>query len=316
MTTKTDRPRDLQSLRDKHGLLEDPFAGDALSTGSRRFDILLNGGLRRGQMSEFFGAPGGGKSTLAQKACGACIQAGGRVAYVDLEHSLDPDWTLKNGFDLNHEACDVYHPVFQERVFDLLEDGLHFYDLMVVDSVGAFIPMSEFETDIETSTYGAVARINARGFRRLMVRFDQALQENDRHLSHIIFVNQVRANVGGSQYVPERTTGGKAMPHFMSNRLEMRRIKNQVVDDKTELTETLHRIKVVKSRHARFGSTAQVTISSAYGLDVAWEMLEEGMADGSVVQKGGGYFEFLEGTKVVHKVRGKDAAKAYLRGET
>lgn len=293
---------------------------DILSTGSIKVDALLHGGLYRGTISEFFGPPGGGKSTLAIRTAGVCLEQGGRVAYIDLEHGLGggiqistgdenihvDGWLQKNGVDPNHPNFDVWRPTFAEDVFNLLLNIImgNLYDLVIIDSYAALVTRSEMEDEVGASHYGKVAKISSEGLKKVFKAYE--LGEGR---SHVIVINQIRDNIGGYGY---KSTGGNALPHYCATRLQVFRIGGS---ENSGEAVTKSRVINRKNRFSPPGET-EIAISSTFGLDVMDELLQWCLQDdvGYVKQAGAWYTVFpLEEDGEEVKMQGAYSVKRHLQ---
>lgn len=209
-------------------------------------DIALGvGGLPKGRVIEFFGAESSGKTLLATKAAGECQKQGGFVAFVDMEHTFDPQFASKLGLDCSKNFILSQPDHLQDAfiVMDALIDAG--VDLIILDSVAALVPKEELEGEVGKQTIGLVARYMSQFLRRITGK----ASKNE---STIIFINQIRDAVGVMFGNPVTTPGGKALRFYSSVRVEISKVGGSYVKAKIggEETNIAHRIraKIVKNK--------------------------------------------------------------------
>jgi recombination protein RecA len=298
------------------------------STGSPRVDALLGGGLRKGTISEFYGKPQSGKSTLALCAAREVIRAGGRVLWIDLERNLDirqkgvQGWLQKNGIDPH----DTYHfqivqdPEDGEQMYQMIVDSISngIHQLVVLDSMAAVTTRGELAGDMGESHYGAVAKLNAQALKVLFHKFGKNRD------SHIIIVNQVRDNMSSPIKGAVKSTGGRALEHYVGVKVRFDKIGRQ---EKPDDVLTAIKVKLDKSRFSPARSV-EIQISSNRGVDVLQEVLEYAIEAGYIHVTGAWYnlydqpvdFAALKREKrekdveagFVTALQGGDSAREYL----
>lgn len=252
-----------------------------IPTGSIALDAALGiGGYPRGRIVEIFGAESAGKSTLALHAV-ANAQKTGSAAYVDAEHSLDPEYGRSLGVDVDELI--VTQPDTGEQALEVMEmlvkSGA--IDLVVIDSVSALVPRAELENDYGSSNVGLHARLMSQAMRKLT----GLLHENN---TCAIFINQMRSTI--QPFGPsETTTGGKALRYYSSIRMDCRRIETEKTGD--EATGNRTRVKVVKNKTAPPHRVAEFTIEYGEGISRGRELLDYGV-DLGLIKKSGAWFSY------------------------
>lgn len=256
-----------------------------LTTGSPRVDILIGGGgWRRGTISEAYGPPGSGKSSLYLSTAAKVLENSGSVAWFDEEGALDigikgelssdqkktRSWLIKNGIDPEHPDFQIFDWLTAEELFervqDIIENGL--YDLVVVDSIAGFKTRAEIEGEIGDAHYGAMAKVLSNGLPRWLRGF-KVCRKAGHNMPHIGLINQVRDKIG-SMFGGQKSTGGNALPHFGNYKLKIARMGDSVQG--REIVQST-KVKIEKCRFAPKRET-EIQISSECGVDASWEILE------------------------------------------
>lgn len=249
---------------------------EVIPTGSLALDRALGtGGIPRGRIIELYGPEGAGKSTIALSIAARAQALALRVAYIDAEHALDPDYARALGVDA--DTLLISQP-------DCGEDALEIADrlassggvgLIVVDSVAALVPRAELEGAMGDAHVGLQARL-----------MSQALRKMTGHLADgraaCVFINQLREKIGISFGSPETTPGGKALKYYASVRLDVRRI--ETLKEGTEAVGSRLRVKVVKNKLASPFRHAEFSLLFGRGIDRADELLDLGVAAGCVAK--------------------------------
>lgn len=254
---------------------EAPMAVEAIPTGATPVDIALGvGGLPRGRVVELFGPEGSGKSTLALSVCREAQRLGGVVLYIDAEHALDP--TYVEAIGLNLDDVVLAQPASGEEGFKIAEELMKTgaVDVVVFDSVAAMVPEAELSGDIGDMKVARTAAMMSQALRRLThtVKQSNAL---------VIFVNQLRINVGQMYGNPETTPGGKALRYYSSVRLEIRS-PNSKRDEERQTCK----VKVVKNKVASPFKTAEFDIVYGVGIDNLSALVESAIATGVWTMRG------------------------------
>src|SRR6185312_7586149 len=261
-------------------------------------NVLGIGGIPKGRIVEVYGAPGGGKSTLALSLISSVQDVGGLCAYIDLENALDPTWATLNGVDMNRLA--VSQPDYGEQALEIVDDIVRseLADLIVVDSVAALVPKKELEGDMGDANVGLVARLMSQAMRKLTTISAKAG-------TTVLFINQTRDNIGVTYGSPTTTTGGKALKFYASVRLDVARIAS--IEKGEEIVGNKVKIKAVKNRMAAPFRETVVDLLFAEGFDKLGGLVTHGLAQGIFVKSGSWYSHGEE------KIgQGFDSARQYL----
>src|ERR1700728_431003 len=211
-----------------------------IPTGSISFDAALGvGGFPRGRVVEVFGPESSGKTTITLQVIAEAQKAGGMAAFVDAEHALDPGYAKKLGVDVDNLL--VSQPDYGEQALEITEALVrsNAIDVLVVDSVAALVPKAELDGEMGDSHMGLQARLMSQALRKLTGSIS-------RTNCTIIFINQIRMNIGVMFGNPETTTGGNALKFYASVRLDIRRIG--ALKEKDEVVGNLTKVKVVKNK--------------------------------------------------------------------
>jgi recombination protein RecA len=243
-------------------------------------EVIGIGGIPRGSIVEVYGPESSGKSTLAAIIAAQEQMTGSLVAYIDMEHALDPNYMSKLGVDVANLI--VAQPDSGEQALDtaeyLVESGI--VTLIIIDSVAALVPLAELNGDMGDSFMGLQARLMSQACRKLVGK----CKKND---VTIIFINQIREKIGVMFGSPETTTGGRALKFFASLRLDIRKIGTT----KEGETVTGHkvRIKSVKSRVDSPFRETEVDLVYGQGFDSVGDLLDMAVKYGVIEQKGSFY---------------------------
>ncbi len=192
---------------------------DILPTGFYSLDNLLWGGLRSGTYVELFGKEGTGKTYLALNFMRSCQEHWGKpVCYVSFEKAWEPKRARQIGLDLDPEKCVVIQPPNQEKGYDFIKEAVksNLFGVIVIDSMSAMVPISELEKDIDEEQVAKAARVNSKAFRVLTALLQDTI---------VVFINQLRTNVGVLYGDPDVTTGGKALAYYAHHRLALAKLK-------------------------------------------------------------------------------------------
>jgi recombination protein RecA len=246
-------------------------------------NYALGGGLPEGRIIEVFGNESSGKSTLALHFAADVQAAGYEVGYVDAEHALDLSYAEKLGVDL--ERFYISQPGNGEEaleIVDLLLDSD--LKLIVIDSVSALTPRAELEGSMGDSHVALQARLMSQAMRKLVGRLKN-------HKTIILFINQLRENVGIMWGNPEVTTGGKALKFYASLRIETRR-SEKIMQGETITVGEKVKIKIVKNKIAPPFRLATLSLIYQQGFSVVADIVDEAIAKKLIKKKGGGYFSY------------------------
>lgn len=272
---------------------------DAVPTGSIGLDWALGiGGLPRGRIIEIFGPESSGKTTLSLHAIAEAQKGGGVCAFIDAEHAMDPEYAKRLG--VKTEDLLISQPDTGEQALEIAESLVRSgkIDVIVIDSVAALTPRDEIEGEMGAHHVGKQARLMSQALRKLTAIVA-------RSKTVIIFINQIRMQIGVMFGNPETTPGGKALKFYTSVRLDIRRIAQIKKGD--EVMGGRVRVKVVKNKVAAPFKTTEFDLMYNEGISREGELLALGEKF-DVVQKSGASYSFGE-----QKLgRGYDATRQYL----
>jgi recombination protein RecA len=261
--------------------------GSPISTGSIGLDRALGvGGLPRGRMVEIYGPEASGKTTIALQAIASVQAEGGIAAIIDAEHALDPAYASALGVDLARLV--VSQPDSGEQALEVAEKLVRSgaVDLIVVDSVAALVPEAEISGEMGDLQVGLQARMMSKAMRKLTSVVSRT------HCC-LLFINQLRAKIGGMGFGPkEVTTGGNALKYYTSVRIDIRRI-GSVKDAKGDAIGNRTRVRVVKNKVAAPFRSAEFEIYFGTGVSTATELLDLGLEAG-VVKRSGAWYAYGE----------------------
>lgn len=272
----------------------------AISTGSIGLDAALGiGGLPRGRIIEIFGPESSGKTTLALHVIAEAQKAGGIAAFVDAEHALDPEYARRIGVRLQELL--ISQPDTGEQALDIVESLVRSgnVDVIVVDSVAALTPKDEIEGEMGQQHMGKQARLMSQALRKLT-----AIAARSKTI--VIFINQIRMQIGVMFGNPETTPGGKALKFYTSVRLDIRRIAS--IKKGEEVVGGRVRVKVVKNKVAAPFKTTEFDLLYNEGISREGELLALGEKYDLVVKSGATYK--MGETKLGV---GYDASRTFLR---
>lgn len=283
---------------------------DAISTGSVGLDDALGiGGLPRGRVIEIFGPESSGKTTLSLHVIAEAQKLDGVCAFIDAEHAMDPEYAKNLGVKLDELL--ISQPDTGEQALEIVESLVRSgkIDVIVIDSVAALTPKDEIEGEMGAHHVGKQARLMSQALRKLT-----SIAAKSRTV--IIFINQIRMQIGVMFGNPETTPGGKALKFYTSVRLDIRRIAQIKKGD--EVVGGRHRVKVVKNKVAAPFRTTEFDLIYGEGISREGEMLALGEKYGFVKKSGSSYTYLPPGGDESTEVklgRGYDAARTTLRQE-
>jgi recombination protein RecA len=282
---------------------------DAISTGSIGLDLALGiGGLPRGRVAEIFGPESSGKTTLALHVIAEAQKHGGVCAFIDAEHALDPDYSKKIG--VKTDELLISQPDYGEQALEIAESLIRSgkIDVIVIDSVAALTPKDEIEGDVGEYHVGKQARLMSQALRKMT-----AIVAKSKTI--VIFINQIRMQIGVMFGNPETTPGGKALKFYTSVRLDIRRIAQ--IKKGEEVVGGRVRVKVVKNKVAAPFRFAEFDILYNEGISPEGEIIALGEKYGLVEKTGSSYAyrqTKTDGSSEEIKLgRGYDAARTFLK---
>lgn len=280
-----------------------------ISTGSAGLDMALGiGGLPRGRIIEIFGPESSGKTTLALHVVAEAQKKGGVCAYIDAEHAMDPEYAKNLGVKINDLL--ISQPDHGEQALEITETLIRSgkIDVIVIDSVAALTPKDEIEGDMGAHHVGKQARLMSQALRKLT-----AIVAKSKTV--VIFINQIRMQIGVMFGNPETTPGGKALKFYTSVRLDIRRIAQ--IKKGEEVVGSRTRVKVVKNKVAAPFKQTEFDIIYGEGISHEGEILALG-EQCEVVKKSGASYSYIpakpvKGEEEIKLARGYDATRTFLK---
>ena len=273
---------------------------EVVPSGSLSLDIALGvGGYPKGRIIEIYGPESSGKTTFALHAIAEVQKQGGRAAFIDAEHSLDPVYASNLGVNINDLL--LSQPDTGEQALEICDALVksEAVSIIVIDSVAALVPQAEIDGEMGDSHVGLQARLMSQALRKLSGSINKTN-------TIVIFINQLREKVGVMFGNPETTPGGKALKYYSSVRLDIRRgeqikVGADVIGNRTN-------IKVVKNKVAPPFKTATVDIMYGEGVSKEGELIDLA-ADVNVIEKSGAWYSY-NGEKIG---QGKENVKLFLK---
>ena len=272
---------------------------DVTSTGSLSLDIALGvGGFPKGRIIEIYGPESSGKTTIALHAIAEVQKTGGRAAFIDAEHALDPVYAQKLGVNINELL--LSQPDTGEQALEICDALVksEAVSIVVIDSVAALVPQAEIEGEMGDSHVGLQARLMSQALRKLASVINKSK-------SVIVFINQLREKIGVMFGNPETTPGGRALKFYSSVRLDIRKIETMKQDG--EVVGNRAKVKVVKNKVAPPFREAEFDIVYGKGISKVGNILDLGV-NLDIVNKSGAWFSY-NGERIG---QGRENAKKYL----
>lgn len=273
---------------------------DVIPTGSLLLDEAIGiGGYPKGRIVEIYGPESSGKTTLALQAVAEAQKKGGRAAYIDAEHSIDPEYAKKLGVDIDNLI--LSQPDSGEQALEIVDilaqSGA--LDIIIVDSVAALVPQAELDGVMSDNQVGLQARMMSKAMRKLTGTLAKSA-------CLVIFINQLREKVGVMYGNPETTTGGRALKFYASIRIDIRR--TDAIKNGTEIIGNTVKVKLVKNKVAPPFRSCNIDIIYGEGIAKSSEILTMGIEKG-LIEKTGNWYS-IDGEKIGN---GREAARLYIR---
>ena len=271
----------------------------AISSGSLTLDIALGiGGIPRGRITEIFGPESSGKTTLGQHVIAEAQKQGGTVAYIDVEHALDPAYAAKCGVNIDEML--ISQPDTGEQALEITEALVRSgaVDVIVFDSVAALVPRAESEGEMGAAHVGLQARLMSQALRKLAAAIS-------RSGTAVIFINQLREKIGIVFGNPEVTPGGRALKFYSSVRIDLRRAET-IKQGNTAIGSRI-KARVVKNKVAPPFRTAEFDIMFDHGISREGNLIDLGV-EHEVIKKAGAFLSYGE----IRLGQGRESAKEYL----
>ncbi len=277
---------------------------ETVPTGSLALDIALGvGGYPRGRVVEIYGPESSGKTTLTLHALAQAQKLGGTVAFIDVEHALDPSYAKNLGVEVNKLI--ISQPDSGEQALEIVDTLVrsNAVDMVVIDSVAALAPRAEIEGAMGDSQIGLQARLMSQALRKLTSNVSKSR-------AIVMFTNQIRMKIGIMFGSPETTSGGNALKFYATIRLDIRRGEAIKEGDKIIGNET--RVKIVKNKVAPPFKEAHFDIIYGRGIVRENELVELGVGENLISKKGSWFSYTTLGGKELSIGQGKNNVVQYL----
>lgn len=276
---------------------------DVIPTGVLSVDAALGvGGFPRGRVVEVFGPESGGKTTITLQVIAQAQAAGGKAAFIDAEHALDPVYARKLGVDTDKLL--ISQPDYGEQALEVAEALIRSgaVDVLVVDSVAALVPKAELDGEMGDSQMGLQARLMSQAMRKLTGTVSKTK-------TCLIFINQIREKIGVMFGNPETTTGGRALKFYSSVRIDVRR--SSLIKDGDKVIGAITKIKVVKNKVAAPFREAEPDMVFGKGFSQLADLLKVAENNG-IIEKSGSWYSY-KGERIG---QGRDNAIQFLEANT
>ena len=273
---------------------------DVIPTGSILLDQALGvGGYPKGRIVEIYGPESSGKTTLALEAIAQAQLKGGRAAFIDAEHAIDPEYAPKLGVDIDELI--LSQPDSGEQALEICEmlASSGAIDIIVVDSVAALVPQAELDGVMSDNQVGLQARLMSKGMRKIAGILNKTG-------TVVIFINQLREKVGVIYGNPETTTGGRALKFYASIRIDIRRA--EAIKSGSDIVGNSVKVKIVKNKVAPPFKSCTIDMIFGQGISRTGELLDLG-EEYNLLKKSGNWYE-IDGNKIGN---GREASKTYLK---
>lgn len=275
---------------------------DAIPTGSMTLDMALGiGGVPRGRIVEIYGPESSGKTTVALSIVAQAQKTGGEVAFIDVEHALDPVYAQALGVNIDNLL--VSQPDSGEQALEIAEALIRSgaIDVIVLDSIAAMTTRAEIDGEMGDLHVGQLARLMSQAMRKLTA----AISKSN---CVAIFINQIREKIGVMYGNPETTPGGRALKFYSSVRIEVR--KGEVIKSGTEIIGANTRCKIVKNKVAPPFKECDFDLMYGTGISRTGEVLDLAV-ELDIIKKGGSWFSYKD-----QKLgQGRDNVKELLQND-
>ncbi len=272
---------------------------EAIPTGAVSIDLATGiGGIPRGRIVEIYGPESSGKTTLTLHIIAEAQKLGGKAAFIDAEHALDPEYARNLGVDIDELI--VSQPDTGEQALEICEMLVRSgaIDIVVIDSVAALVPKAEIQGDMGDSHVGLQARLMSQALRKLAGVISKSN-------TSAVFINQLREKVGVMFGSPEVTTGGRALKFYSSMRFDVRKVESIKMGDAVLGSRT--RVKIVKNKVAPPFKQAEFDIMYGKGISREGDVLDCAV-EAKIVEKAGAWYSY-EGNRIG---QGRENVKNHL----
>jgi recombination protein RecA len=273
---------------------------EAIPTGCLSLDIALGiGGLPRGRVTEIFGPEASGKTTVCLHVVAEAQKLGGSVAFIDVEHALEPSRAAVIGVDL--DSLLISQPDNGEQALEIVETLVrsNSLDVIVIDSVAALVPKAEIEGDMGDSMMGLQARLMSQALRKLAGAISKSK-------TVVIFTNQIRQKIGVMFGNPETTPGGLALKFYASVRIDLRKIAN-IKTSAGDSIGSQHRARIIKNKVAPPFKNTEFDIMNSEGISSSGSLLDLAVTH-ELITKAGAFFKVGD-----QNIQGREATKKHLK---
>lgn len=272
---------------------------DVISSGSLLIDQALGvGGYPKGRIIEIFGPESSGKTTLALHAIAELQKKGGRAAFIDAEHAVDPQYARALG--VNIDELVLSQPDSGEQALEIADMLVRSQaiDLVVVDSVAALVPQAELDGEMSDANVGMQARMMSKAMRKMAGIMN-------RSECTVIFINQLREKIGIMFGNPETTSGGRALKFYSSVRVDIRR--GEAIKQGKDIIGNKTRVRIVKNKVAPPFRLAEIEIRYGEGISRLGEVIDLGV-EYDIIDKAGSWYSYKD-----DKIgQGREAVRTYL----
>lgn len=273
---------------------------ESISTGSISLDMATGvGGVPKGRIVEIYGPESSGKTTLTLHIIAEAQKNGGKAAFIDAEHALDPVYAKNLGVDT--ENLLVSQPDTGEQALEicdmLVRSGA--LDIVVIDSVAALVPKAEIQGEMGDAHVGLQARLMSQALRKITGSIN-------RSNTCVIFINQLREKVGVMYGSPEVTTGGRALKFYASMRFDVRKV--ETIKSGDEILGNRTRVKIVKNKVAPPFKQAEFDIMYGEGISKEGDILDSAV-DAKIIDKASSWYSY-NGQRIG---QGRENIKVYLK---